>query len=144
MDGLYLTAEQIEAGAATLSNLQKLKGSQIDDILSIWRGFLGNLASNYPLRSTLENVQDDAENNRAAKLAACLLLWQDVQFDVTAFVATNANRTGFTDSAIGERYDIFLYTFGLFWDIPSSLLKTLTGQNSNFASSQTVSRRINK
>lgn len=143
MDGLLLTSDQITAGAATLSG-NKLKSSQIDDLVSIWRGYLGGLASNYALVSTLENQEDDADSNRCAKLAACLLLWQDVQFDVTAFSATNANRTGFTDSTEKERYEIFLYTFGLFWDIPSSLIAKTIGQNAYFPSSQYISKRIGK
>jgi hypothetical protein len=90
--------------------------------MSIFRKYLKTLATNYPLRSTFENLVDDnVENNKASKLAGALLLWQDLQFDVSAFAATNSNRTGFTDSSLLERYDIFEYCFGLFWDLPSTL-----------------------
>jgi len=142
MGGL-LTQEQIDAGAATLAG-GKLRQSQVDDILSIWRGYLGGLASSYSLSSTLSGAQDDAVSNKCAKLAACLQLWQDVQFDVSAFAATNANRTGFTDSTKDERYEIFLYSFGLFWDIPSSLASKVSGPNVSNASSQYLGQKIGK
>lgn len=97
MTGLILTAEQITAGAATLSS-NKLKESQVDDLISISRFYLGRFASNYALRSTFEGLTDTVTSNRCAKLAACLLLWQENQFDVSGFAATNANREGYYDS----------------------------------------------
>lgn len=126
MDGLYLTAQQITDGAATLFEISpsesRLKNSQVDDLVSICRKYLKGIASNYPLRETFESLRDDAdENNKCAKLAACLLYWQDLQFDNTAFAATNANKSGFTDSTVAERYDVFEYVFGLFWNIPDSI-----------------------
>lgn len=117
---LYLTDAQIAAGAESLTD-NKLTADQIDDLISIFRKYLKHLATNYALRTTFEALTDTATSKRAAKLAACLLLWQDVQFDNSAFAATNANRTGYTDSTIAERYDIFEYAFGLFWDLPANL-----------------------
>jgi hypothetical protein len=131
MDGLYLTAEQITAGETTLAGDagdRRLKVSQIDDLMAIFRKYLKNLTGNYPLRKTFEDLRDDGdENNRCAKLAACLLLWQDVQFDNSAFAATNANRTGYTDSTLAERFDIFEYAFCLFWDMPSGVSSGANG-----------------
>jgi hypothetical protein len=134
MDGLYLTAEQIQAGEATLTGDagdRRLKVSQVDDLLSIFRKYLRVYAGNYPLRTTFEVLRDDGEeNNKCAKLAACLLLWQDVQFDVSEFAATNANRTGYTDSTVKERFDIFEYAFCLFWDLPSGVSSGAAGSSS--------------
>jgi hypothetical protein len=134
MDGLYLTAEQILAGEATLTGDagdRRLKVSQVDDLMSIFRKYLKNFVGNFPIRSTFEALRDDGvENNRCAKLAACLLLWQDVQFDVSEFAATNANRTGYTDSTIKERFDIFEYAFCLFWDLPSGVSSGAVGSSS--------------
>ena len=137
MDGLYLTADQVTKGEETLlgsAGSRRLKISQVDDLMSIFRKYLKHLATNYPIRATFEQLRDDGvENNKCAKLAACLLLWQDVQFDNSAFAATNANRTGFTDSTIQERFDIFEYAFCLFWDLPSNL--SANGGLGNYRSS---------
>lgn len=134
-----LTAEQITAGALLLTD-NKLTESQVDDIVSIWRIYLGNLASGYSLRSTLEAQTDTVTSKKCAKLAACLTLWQDVQFDVSGFAATNASRNGYFDSTERERKEIFLYSFGLFWEIPQSLLASL---NQGWtASSQGFANRV--
>lgn len=137
-NGNYLTDEQIQAGADNLTG-GKLKASQVDDLVSICRKYLKGYASNYPLRSTFENLQDDLNNNRCAKLSACLMILQDVQFDNSAFAATNANRTGFTDSTLAERYDVFEYFFGLFWDIPLAISNSFQLQTS---STQGISKRV--
>jgi hypothetical protein len=145
MDGLYLTGEQIEAGANTLvgdTGDRRLKVSQVDDLMSIFRKYLKNYASNYPLRPTFESLRDDdIENNKCAKLAACLMLWQDVQFDVSSFEATNSNKTGYKDSTILERFDIFEYAFCLFWDMPSVISANGLNQSS-FSSSDGFTQRV--
>jgi hypothetical protein len=133
-----LTTEQISAGETALIG-NRLTLSQVDDLLSIFRGYLGAIANNYPLESTFTNLEDTVSSNRCAKLAACLLLWQDNQFDVSGFVATNANKTGFTDSTPGENYEIFKYAFGMFWTLPDRFLNSNQRQ---FNSSQGVSQKL--
>jgi hypothetical protein len=130
MDGLILTSAEITAGAGTLSG-GKLKASQVEDLVSTFRSYLGSLAGNYALKPTFEALTDTADSNKAAKLAACLLRWQDNAFDVSAFAATNANRTGFTDSTPGENFEIFKYAFGLFWDFPIELENRWLNRSNN-------------
>ncbi len=136
MAGMLLTDDQISAGSLTLLN-GKLQPSQVDDLISIWRSYLGTLASNYQLLTTLEALDDTGNTRkRAAKLAACLLLWQDNQFDVSGFAATAANKSGFNDSGPGENYEIFKYAFGLFWDIPVELEIKFNSNSSGGGSSK--------
>src|SRR6476661_5701487 len=119
-----LTKAQIDAGSAVVAqNDNKLTASQVADLVSIFRGYLGSLAANYSIRATLEAEQDiDGGDLRCAKLAACLALFQENQFTpASGFAATNANRTGFTYSLDGEVYETFKYAFGLFWDLPPEL-----------------------
>lgn len=117
---MLLTTDQLEAGLSTLNN-GKLLLSQVDDLTSIFRGFLGELADNYPIRQTL-TLEDDTTSGgarRAEKLAACLLLFQDNQFTPeSGFAPTAANRTGFNYSMDGEVFEIFKYAFGLYWNLP--------------------------
>jgi len=119
-----LSKEQIDAGSQLVFTTgNRLTASQITDLLSIFRGYLGPLASEYPLRATLEAEQDIPDGDfKCAKLAACLNLFQELQFTpASGFAATVANRTGFNFSADGEVYEIFKYAFGLYWDIPAEL-----------------------
>lgn len=121
---LLLSKEQIDAGSQVVFlNDNKLTASQITDLLSIFRGYLGPLAAQYPLRATLEAEQDTQNGDqRCAKLVACLTLFQENQFTpASGFAPTVANRTGFNFSADGEVYEFFKYAFGLFWDIPAEL-----------------------
>lgn len=46
MQGLRLTNEAILAGAETLED-NKLKSSQIEDLISVFRDYLGSLADDY-------------------------------------------------------------------------------------------------
>lgn len=129
-NALILTDGQITQGTASLIS-GKLTESQVDDLITMFRNYLGFLASDYPIESTL-TIQEDNTNskNRCAKLAACLLLWQDDQFLNGGFAATNSNRTGFNYSIDETGYLIFKYAFGLFWDIPIQLdNKFLSGGN---------------
>ena len=121
---LLLTTEQIDAGSAAIAtNDNKLTASMVGDLVSIFRGFLGPLASNYSIKTTLETEQDVMNGElKCAKLAACLTLFQDLQFTpVSGFAPTVANRTGFNYSMDGEVYEVFKYAFGLFWDIPAEM-----------------------
>lgn len=138
MDGLLLRSEQIEAGALTLNQTtKKLKSPQVDDLVAIFRWFLGSLASKYTLRATFEGLTDDAESNKCAKLAACLIAWQDYQFDTGGFAATAANREGFNFQIERAKYNIFQYAFTLFWDLPPELESIyIFGGNGNRKSSQ--------
>lgn len=123
MASLLLTDDQITAGAATLVN-GKLPASAVSDLLSISRGYLGALADDYPLEATFtaEDDSDGLERGRAAKLAACLALFQENQFTPkSGFEATNGSRTGFVYSLDGEVFQIFLYVFGLFWTVPTAI-----------------------
>lgn len=131
---MLLSSEQLAAGLATLDS-GKLTPSQVFDLLSIFRGYLGTLAENYEIQSTLENEDDGNGLNarRCEKLAACLILFQENQFTPHAgFDPTAANRTGFVYSLDGENFEIFKYCFGLFWDVP----KELTQKGSPRVSSQ--------
>lgn len=120
-NALILTDAQIAKGDESLTD-DKLSGSQVDDLVSMCRAFLGPLASNYPLETTFESLDDSANTKqRCAKLAACLLLWQEYQFLNGGFAATNANRTGFNFSIDENAFQIFKYAFGFFWDIPIEL-----------------------
>lgn len=121
---MLLTKEQIDAGSLAIANNDnQLTESMISDLVSIFRGYLGVLADRYPLESTLRAEQDTAGGAlRCAKLAACLTLFQDLQFTpASGFAPTVANRTGFNYSLDGEVYEIFKYAFGLFWNIPKEL-----------------------
>ncbi len=132
---LLLTTDQLAAGLATLEN-GKLTASQVDDLYSIFRGYLGNLAPNYPILTVLRAEDDDESGGarRCEKLAACLILFQEDQFTPeSGFAPTAANRTGFNYSADGEMFEIFKYCFGLFWDIP----KEMTNRFQNAGSSRT-------
>jgi len=119
-----LTPEQIEAAKANVfQHDNKLTASEVSDLVSIFRGFLGVLADNYTLESTL-TAEQDTENGalRCVKLAACLALFQDNQFTPkSGFASGTGNRTGFNYSMDGEVYEIFKYAFGLFWPIPREL-----------------------
>lgn len=134
--GLVLTKAQIDEGADTLDN-GTLRADQVSDLLSTFRGYLGPLAADYAIKSTLEDLTDDATVSTAAKLAACLKLWQDNQFAQGGFAATNANRKGFVDDWERENFLIFKYAFGLLFDFPPELeFKYLTGNANIGGSSQ--------
>lgn len=120
MQGLRLSSAQISAGANTL-DANKLKPSQVDDLVSVFRDFLGSLAADYSVRSDLEALTDTPTSNRCAKFAAYLILLQDAEFGNGGFAATNANRTGFNYSIDQENYLMFRYFFGLLYDIPDEL-----------------------
>jgi hypothetical protein len=138
---LLLTTDQIDAAAATLvTSDNKLTAGMVSDLVSIFRGYLGPLASSYTLKDTLAAQQDLQENDEriAAKLAACLALFQENQFTPeSGFAPTAANRTGFNYSLDGEVYEIFKYAFGLLWDIPVELpTVATTGSGGRFQPSQ--------
>lgn len=120
MQGFRLTSEQIQLGANALSSW-KLKQGQVDDLVSVFRGYLCELADDYELEATFSAETDTAGRNRAAKLSACLILLQDNEFINGGFAPTNANRTGLNYSIDRTNYDIFRYMMGLFWTIPSAL-----------------------
>lgn len=120
---MLLTTEQLAAGLATLVN-HKLTKAMVDDLVAIFRGFLGDLEANYPISATLtaEDDNDGLGARRCEKLAACLLLFQENQFTPeSGFAPTAANRTGFNYSLDGEVFQTFLYCFGLFWPVPRQL-----------------------
>lgn len=120
MLNLKLTDEQLTAGASVLVN-NKLTNSQVEDLTSIFRGFLSELANDYSIKPTLEGLEDSTEIKTCAKLSACLLMFQDIGFDNGGFAPTNANRTGFNTSVDMEEYKTFRYAFGLLWSIPKQL-----------------------
>lgn len=139
---LLLTSEQITAGAAGLSS-GKLTASAVADLLSIFRGYLGDLESDYSIQSTLEAQDDSADlSQKCAKLMACLALWSDNQFtpEIAGFAPTAANRTGFVYALSGENFEIFKYAFGLFWSLPKSLSQS---GSSSRVSTQGTFRRTN-
>lgn len=142
MTGLVLTAAQITAGAETLVD-DKFKLSQIDDLVAIFRNYLGGdqTVSTSTIRSTFEALTDDATNNKCAKLAACLNLWSENQFDVSGFAATGASRQGYYDSTAAENFEIFKYAFALFWDLPYSVISRFSGL-SRMPSTQGLMERI--
>lgn len=114
----------------------------MSDLLSIFRGYLGELESDYSIQATLEAQDDDTDpSQKCAKLMACLALWSENQFtpSVAGFAPTAANRTGFVYSLEGENFEIFKYAFGLFWSLPRGL-----GSSSNQrVSTQGTFRRMN-
>jgi hypothetical protein len=115
---LKLTDEQIENGADSLED-NKLTPSQVEDIVSIFRGFLWDLADNYELEETLTALEDSASVKTCAKLAACLQLFnEEIAFDNGGFAATLANKTGFNYSLDTQEFKIFKYAFGLLWTVP--------------------------
>lgn len=120
MEGLRLSAEAISAGAETLEN-NRLKPSQIDDLVSVFRGYLGELADDYDMETDLGMLVDDANKNKCAKLAAFLLVLQPNGFDNGGFAATNANRSGFNYSIDEANFQAFKYAFGLLYTIPDIL-----------------------
>lgn len=118
-----LSKDQIDAGSqAVFNNGNKLTDDMVDDLVSIYRGYLGELFDNYDIEATLKAETDTALRKRCAKLAACLLYFQENQFTpASGFAPTLANRTGFNYSMDGEVYEVFKYAFGLFWNIPKEL-----------------------
>lgn len=133
---LLLTDEQLAAGSATLNSGQ-LTPSQVSDLVSIFRGYLGKLAPNYPIQAALASENDTTSGGwqRCAKLAACLVLFQENQFTPDSGIA--ATRTeGVNFSADGEVFEIFKYAFGLFWDIPKELWNKYNRLSSNRTSLQ--------
>lgn len=118
MEGLRLTSEAIQAGADNLEN-NRLKPSQIDDLVSTFRGYLQDLADDYDMETDLGLLVDTVDRNKCAKLAAYLLILQPNQFDNGGFAATNANRSGFNYSIDEANYQAFLYAFGLLYTIPA-------------------------
>lgn len=116
-----LTEEQLATAAGALEQ-GKLSAAHIDDLLAVFRGYLGGLAVNYSIRSTFEAEDDDdgLGRRRCEKLVACLSLFQENQFTPeSGFAPTAANRTGFIYSMDGEVFEIFKYAFCLFWDWPA-------------------------
>lgn len=133
-----LTEEQLAAASGSLEE-GKLSAAHVDDLLAIFRGYLGTLASKYPLRSTFE-AEDDEDGlgrRRCEKLVACLVLFQDNQFTPeSGFAPTAANRTGFIYSSDGEVFEIFKYAFCLFWDWPEEFANKFQAGNANRRSAQ--------
>jgi hypothetical protein len=115
MPSNILTPEQITAGNATLQD-NKLLLTQVEDLLSMFREFLNHLAENYPIEATLKAETDTGGSQKCAKLAACLLLWQDNQFANGGLEATRTVGVNFSIDV--EDYRIFKYAFGLFWSLP--------------------------
>ncbi len=115
-----LTDAQLTVGEETLE-AGKLPPSVVIDLVSIFRGYLGELAESYPLVATFEGEDDNdgLGRQRCAKLAACLAIFNENQFTPrSGYDATNANRTGFVYSLDGEVFEVFKYVFGLFWPLP--------------------------
>lgn len=125
----FLTTAAIQAGNADLAvdltdnTLKKLKPTHIEDLVSIFRGYLGDLADNYALETTLKNARDKQdESEKCAKLVACLALFQDSEVGGNGgFAPTVANRSGFNYSIDQDKYNVFRYAFGLFWTVPPEL-----------------------
>lgn len=118
-----LTEAQVTAGTARLLN-GKLKASDIESLLSIFRGFLGSLETGYSynLESVFTALDDTAgQKKTAAKLAACLTLTEEIQFGVSALKPINSRNNSIDYSEKEERYAIFLYAFGLLFPIPLEL-----------------------
>lgn len=119
-----LSKDQVDAGSeAIFQNGNKLTESMIIDLISIFRGYLGSLYDDYPIETTLRaEIDVEFGPKKCAKLAACLLKFQDEQFTpASGFAPTVANRTGFNYSMDGEVYEVFKYAWGLFWNIPQEL-----------------------
>jgi len=135
-----LSKDQIDAGSlAVFNNGNKLTDDMVDDLVSIYRGYLGELFDNYDVEATLKAETDSALRKRCAKLAACLLYFQENQFTpASGFAPTLANRTGFNYSMDGEIYEVFKYAFGLFWNIPKELELRFNNMAGNSVSSEGV------
>lgn len=136
---MLLTTDQINQGSAAIANNgNKLTVSMVSDLVSIFRGYLGPLADNYDIETTLLAETDTQTGAlRCAKLAACLFLFQENQFTpASGFAPTVANRTGFNYSLDGEVYEIFKYAFGLFWDIPKELELRFQNASARFTSTE--------
>ena len=118
---LKISDDELATATGNLVN-SKLTVAQVQDIVSFFRIFLAELASNYSIQSTLEGLEDDTDNKTCAKLLACLTRWNDLQFDNGGFAPTNANRTGFNASIDVEEFKIFRYGWTLLWDLPSNLV----------------------
>lgn len=118
-----LSRDQIIAGSeAVFANGNKLTDDMVDDLVSIFRGYLGSVYDDYAVETTLKAEQDTPTRTRCAKLAACLIYFQENQFTpASGFAPTVANRTGFNYSMDGEIYEVFKYAWGLFWNIPPEL-----------------------
>ncbi len=130
-DIFKLDADQITAGAASLTD-NKLTDSQVEDIVSVFRGFLLDLADYYELTETLEELEDSETKKTCAKLAACLQLFnEEIGFDNGGFAATLANKTGFNFSIDTQEFKIFKYAFGLLWTVPNDL--GVMGASSGFS-----------
>lgn len=142
MQGLRLTAEAVSAGADTLES-NKLKPSQIEDLVSVFRGYLGSLADEYDdFSDKLASLTDSATSNTCAKLAAFLLVLQPNGFDNGGFAATNANRSGFNYSIDEANFLAFKYAFGLLYTIPDQLVNPFQSIKNIQKPSWGISQRI--
>lgn len=136
---MILTTEQLNDAKAIIANTNnRLTASQVTDLVSIFREYLGgSLSQKYSLKATLESEVDITDgNDKCAKLVACLFLWQENQFGNGGFAPTAANRTGFNYSISIEGFRIFKYAFGLFWDIPDGLHNEYLSSNASGYSEQ--------
>lgn len=135
---MLLSQDQLAAGKISLND-GKLHSSQVSDLISIFRGYLGGLADGYAMKATLE-AEDDNDGlgqRRCEKLAACLILFQENQFTpASGFAPTAANRTGFNYSLDGEVFEIFKYCFGLFWNLPKDFTNPFQNSALNRVSAQ--------
>ena len=120
VQGLKLSDEELQTATDSLVN-SKLSVSQIEDLISFFRIFLNELASNYSMNEVLTALEDDANSLTCAKLVACLNRWNEIEFDDGGFAPTNANRTGFNASVDVQEFKIFKYAFTLLWDLPAEL-----------------------
>lgn len=135
---MLLSLDQLAAGKISLQS-GKLHLSQVSDLVSIFRGYLGPLADDYSIEAILVAEDDTTSGGarRCEKLAACLELFRDNQFTPeSGFAPTAANRTGFNYSLDGEVYEIFKYCFGLFWPIPKELANNFQSGNRLRSSAQ--------
>lgn len=139
-----LTDEQIAVGDESLEN-GRLSPTMIMDLVSIFRGYLSELADKYPLEATFtaENDNDGLGRQRCAKLAACLAVFNENQFTPqSGYAPTNANRTGFNYSMDGEVFEVFKYAFCLFWALPRQFQNNF--QNGSRSQTSAQGRFVNR
>lgn len=114
-----LTPSQISGGSQRLKN-GKLKGSDVKTLTSLFRTWLGSIASRYTIAETIAELDDADGEDTAAKMTACLNLIEESGFAV-ATIVPGQSRGGVSLSQITQRNLILEFAFGLIWDVPEEL-----------------------
>lgn len=136
-----LTDVQIEEAADRLEN-NKLTLKDVDSIIQNFRLLVGSLEStyNWNFEADLTALDDSDGRDRAAKMAACLLLLIDDGFSVVNLTGKNGVALSFEE----ERKVITLFAFNLLYKTPIELTEVSILMNASLLnySGSVVTQRV--